>query len=68
MNYTILVCKDNEANVWIAENKILPIHLEDESIENLMERVRIAAPEIAELNGLQIPTLLTFDIHIIVKE
>ena len=68
MNYTILVSKDDKANVWVAESKTLPIYLEDESIEALMERVRITAPEIAELNGLQIPTSLTFDIHIIVNE
>ena len=67
MNYTILVSKDEEAGVWIAENKTLPILLEDESIENLMERVKIAAPEIAELNGIQTPTSLTFDIHILVE-
>ena len=68
MEYVIIVSKDNEANVWLAENSELPIVLEDSSLENLMERVKVAAPEIAEMNNLTPPTSLYFAIQAMVKE
>ena len=49
--YEILLMWDEEAQVWIAENYEIPVVLESESLEKLMERVKITAPEILELNG-----------------
>jgi hypothetical protein len=49
--YAVLLTYDDEARVWIAENDDIPIVLESGSLDLLMERVRIAAPEILELNG-----------------
>lgn len=68
MEYVIIINKDNEADVWIAENSELPIVLEDSSLESLMERVKIAAPEMAEINNLTPPTALYFAIQAMVKE
>jgi hypothetical protein len=49
--YTILLTYDDEARVWIAENDDIPMVLESGSLDVLMERVRVAAPEILEING-----------------
>jgi len=49
--YEIVLTWDEEAQVWIAENDEIPIALESKSLEKLMERCRIAAPEMLELNG-----------------
>ena len=49
--YIVLLSWDGEASVWIAENDDIPIALESPSLDTLMERVRIAAPELLELNG-----------------
>lgn len=49
--YEILLIWDDEANVWIAQNDDIPIALENGSLDLLMERVRLAVPEILELNG-----------------
>jgi predicted RNase H-like HicB family nuclease len=49
--YTVLLIWDDEARVWVASNDEIPITLEVGSLDLLMERVRIAAPELLELNG-----------------
>ena len=49
--YDILLTWDEEASVWIAQNDDIPIVLEYGSLDLLMERVRLAVPEILELNG-----------------
>jgi len=49
--YTIILTWDEEASVWIAENNDIPIALESDSLDKLIKRVRIAAPELLELNG-----------------
>ena len=44
---------DNEAGVWTAtSDDITGLVLEDESAENLIKRVKAAAPELIELNNL----------------
>ena len=48
--YTVALSWDDEAAVWIAENDDIPIALESDSLDELMERVRKAAPELLELN------------------
>ena len=51
IKYTILLTWDEEASVWIAENDDIPIALESCSLDTLIKRVRIATPELLELNG-----------------
>jgi hypothetical protein len=50
-DYAITISYDEEAAVWYAVNDDIPIALESDSIEVLMERVKLAAPELLELNG-----------------
>ena len=50
MEYTVTLLWDDEASVWVAENDIIPIALESPSLDVLIERVRIATPELLELN------------------
>lgn len=53
---------DEEANVWIATSDEVPgLVLESESFDELIERVRIAVPELLELNGF--PTSAILDYH-----
>jgi hypothetical protein len=49
--YTILLTWDDEARVWVAINDEIPIALNSISLDELMERVRLAAPEMLEMNG-----------------
>jgi hypothetical protein len=49
--YDITLEWDPEAEVWMAINEAIPLALESESLDALMERVRIAVPELLELNG-----------------
>jgi len=48
--YIILLTWDDEASVWVAENDDIPIALESDSLDKLIERVRLAVPELLELN------------------
>ena len=48
--YIVLLTWDDEASVWVAENDDIPIALESPSLDTLMERVKLAAPELLELN------------------
>ena len=49
--YEILLVWDDEARVWVAENDDIPVALESDSLDALIEQVRIAVPELLELNG-----------------
>ena len=49
--YTVALFWDDEAAVWVAENDDIPIALESDSLDMLIERVRKATPELLELNG-----------------
>ena len=48
--YEILLTWDEEAGVWIAVCDEIPLTLEAGSLDLLMEQVRIAAPEVLEMN------------------
>ncbi|MCL2151348.1 MAG: DUF1902 domain-containing protein [Oscillospiraceae bacterium] len=48
MKYTVRLIWDNEASIWYTESDDLPVFLNDYSYDNLIERVRIAAPEVVE--------------------
>ena len=50
--YIVSLTWDDEANVWVAVCDDIPLALESASLDELINRVRIAAPEIIELNRL----------------
>ena len=59
--YTIVLTWDDEASVWVAENDDIPIALESDSLDVLIERVKNAVPELLEHNGKnQTNTVLHF--------
>jgi hypothetical protein len=49
--YTILLAWDDESSKWYALNDDIPIILEDASLDTLIDRVKMAVPELLELNG-----------------
>jgi hypothetical protein len=49
--YEILLIWDDEAAKWVAENDDIPIALESDSLDALIDRVGIAVLELLELNG-----------------
>jgi hypothetical protein len=49
--YIINLLWDAEAGVWYAINDEIPMALESKSIDTLIERVKLATPELLELNG-----------------
>jgi hypothetical protein len=49
--YTVLLVRDDEAGKWFAQNDDIPLVLEDDSLDALIRRVKLAAPELLELNG-----------------
>jgi hypothetical protein len=49
--YTVLLAWDDEASKWYARNDDIPIILEDASLDALIDRVKMAVPELLELNG-----------------
>jgi hypothetical protein len=51
MEYTVLLTWDEEAHVWVAVNDDIPIALNSASLDELIERVKLAAPEILKMNG-----------------
>ena len=52
MDIAVKIHWDDEAEVWVAINDELGIALESESYDALVERLKKAIPEMAELNGL----------------
>ena len=60
--YTVSLDWDEEAARWYALNDDIPIMLEDASLDTLIGRVKLAAPELLELNGQPYT-----DIHLIFK-
>ncbi|GHV29312.1 hypothetical protein AGMMS4952_14860 [Spirochaetia bacterium] len=51
MEYEVLLTWDEEAQVWVAVNDDIPIALNSASLDELVERVKLATPEILEMNG-----------------
>jgi len=52
---------DAEAGVWYATSDDVPgLVLESNSFDALVERVRVAVPELAELNHISVPHSLSF--------
>ncbi|MBQ1492684.1 MAG: DUF1902 domain-containing protein [Blautia sp.] len=52
MEYVIRFAYDDEANVWMAFNNIIPLALEADSLDTLMQKIRDITPEILALNSL----------------
>ena len=51
MEFEVNFTWDNEADVWIAQSDDIPgLVLESVSLDTLIARVRLAAPELMELN------------------
>ena len=54
MSYVVKMEWDDEANVWIATSKDVPgLVLESGSLDALIERVKIAIPELLDLNSFR---------------
>ena len=51
MSYMIDVSWDGDAGVWCAVCDEIPLALESNSFDALIERVKVAAAEILEING-----------------
>jgi len=51
MECTVKMIWDDEAHVWVATADEIPLTLEGGSYDALIERVKIAAPEILESNS-----------------
>ena len=49
--YIVSLAWDDEAAKWYALNDDIPVMLEDASLDRLIFRVKMAVPEILELNG-----------------
>ena len=52
MNVKVKIHWDDEAEVWVAICDELGIALESGSYDALIEKVRVAIPEMVELNGI----------------
>ena len=49
--YLVGITWDCHGEVWCAANEEIPLALECASFDGLLEKVRVCAPEIVELNG-----------------
>ena len=58
--YTITLFWDQEASVWCAFNDEIPMALESASVDALIERVKLATPELLKLNGKNPKCILHF--------
>lgn len=64
MGYIVNLKWDDEAYVWYATSDDIPgLVLESGSIDALIERVKIAAPEIMELNNVPPSDTLCFHVE-----
>ena len=50
--YMIDLSFDDEAQKWYAQNNEIPIVLEDNSLDKLINRIKLAVPEMLEINNL----------------
>lgn len=61
MDLTIKMIWDSDARVWVAESEDVPgLVLESGSFDALLERVRVAVPELLALNRSNTPLTLNF--------
>jgi hypothetical protein len=50
--YQITIAFDDEAQKWYAQNDDIPLILEDSSLDSLIKRVKLSAPEMLEMNNM----------------
>ena len=50
--YSITVAFDAETKKWYAQNDDIPLVLEDHSLDALINRLKLAAPEMLEINNM----------------
>jgi len=50
--YAVAIVFDDETQKWYAQNDDIPIILEDNSLETLISRVKLAVPEMLEINNM----------------
>jgi hypothetical protein len=50
--YMVVLAFDDEAQKWYAQNDEIPVILEDFSLDTLIARVKLAVPEILEMNNM----------------
>ena len=60
MECLVRISWDDEAKVWTAINDYIPLAMESDSIDHLMQKVRLAIPELVELNHLERPRFIYF--------
>ena len=58
--YTIKMNWDTEAKIWYAICDDIPLALESGSFDALVERVKVAVPELLQLNGAESACTLHF--------
>ena len=51
MEYVVNFSRDDEAGVWIAVCDEIPLALESNSFDALIEKVKVCAAEVLELNA-----------------
>lgn len=65
MEYVIDLSWDDEADIWVAtSDDVAGLAIESETVEILMERVKLAAPELLILNNDQIEEHIDFRFNI----
>jgi hypothetical protein len=50
--YVVTLAFDDDAQKWYAQNDKIPIMIEDNSLDMLIKRVKLAVPEMLEMNNL----------------
>ena len=60
MDIVVNIKWDSEAHVWLAINDEIGLALESGSYDALLERVRIAVPEMLELNNVTNCSTISF--------
>lgn len=64
MDYVVNLEWDNEVAVWCATSSDIPgLVLESGSIDALIERVKISAPEIMKLNNIPLKENIRFHVE-----
>jgi hypothetical protein len=61
--YTIEVVWDEEGRAWCADNFEIPISTWAATLDKLVERVRVAVPDVLEANGKSADVRLRFVIE-----
>lgn len=64
MEYVINLFWDKEAMVWIGSCKSISLVLESSSVDTLIERVKLAIPELLCLNKVTIHKQITLSFNI----